>query len=212
MAVRKVVTRSGGHSRGLCPSIKNPSASAWESQLEQQFNQFLELSPVVRHFELQPTREPIVVNGAPATYIPDVKVEFIDKSVAFCEVKPAVKCRTARVAARLGAIRARFRETGRRFHLVTDEWLAEEPRRTNVALLMYHRRGFLLDTQERFRLTNILAIHRPRTVGDLVELVGHNKAWLLLGLSIVGIDLEQPLNNESAIYLMGGHRHAQLFA
>jgi len=59
-------------------------------------------------------------------------------------------------------------------------------------------------------LSNILAIHRPRTVGDLVELVGRNKAWLLLGVSIVGVDLEQPLNNESAIYLTGGHRHAQL--
>lgn len=212
MAVRKVVTRSGGHSRGLCPSIKNPIASAWESQLEQQLNQLLELSPVVRLFEMQPTREPIVVDGIPTTYIPDVKVEFIDKSVAFCEVKPAIKCRTARIAARLVAIKSRFQETGRRFHLVTDEWLSQEPRRTNVALLMYHRRGFLLDAQERIRLTNIVATHRPQTVGDLIELVGSNKAWLLLGLSIVGVDLEQPLNDESAIYLTGGHRHAKLFA
>jgi hypothetical protein len=212
MSVRKVVTRSGGHSRGLCPSIKNLTASAWKSQLEQQFSQFLELSPVVRQFVVQPTREAIVVNGTPTTYIPDVKVEFIDKSVAFFEVKPAVKCRTARVASRLAAIRDRFKNTGRRFHLVTDEWLSQEPRRSNIALLMYHRRGFLLDTQERIRLSKVVATHQPRTLADLIGLVGRDKAWLLLGLSIVGIDLEQPLNDESAIYLTGGHRHAKLFA
>lgn len=212
MPVRKVVTRSGGHSRGLCPSIKNPIASAWESQLEKQFHQFLELSPVVRRFDVQPTREPIVVDGAPAAYIPDVRVEFIDKSSAFCEVKPAVKCKTARIASRLSAIRRRFQDTGRRFYLVTDEWLSQEPRRTNVALLMYHRRGYLLGPLERRKLADLVAIHQPGTVSELVDLVGRDKAWLMLGLSMVGVDLEQPLNEESAIYLKGGHRHAKLFA
>ena len=212
MTVRKVVTRSGGHSRGLCPSIKNPVASAWESQLEKQFFQLLELSPVVRKFMVQPTREPIVVDGIPATYIPDVQIEFLDKSVAYCEVKPVVKCRTARVASRLTAIRTRFQETGRRFTLVTDEWLSQEPRCSNVALLMYHRREFLLDMQERRRLTNLVAIHQPQTVGELIEFVGRDKAWLMLGLSLVGVDLEQPLNEESAIYRTGGHRHAKFFS
>jgi hypothetical protein len=212
MVARKVVTRSGGHSRGLVPSIKNPIASGWESQWERGFDQLIELSPLVRQFVVQPEREPIVVEGVATTYIPDRKVEFIDGSDAYFEVKPAVKCRTARVATRLAAIRIRFQETGRRFYLITDEWLSQEPRRSNVALLMYHRRDFLLDAQERMRLSKIVATHRPQTVADLTSLVGKNKAWLLLGLSIVGVDLEQPLNDQSAIFLTGGHRHANFLA
>lgn len=212
MAVRKVVTRSGGHSRGLSPSIKNPTAAAWESHSEQGFVQLVELCPLVRQYVVQPTREPIVVDGVPTTYIPDVKVEFIDGSCAFFEVKPAVKCRTARVAARLRAIHTLFQDTGRRFFLITDEWLSQEPRRTNVSLLMYHRRGFLLDVQERMRLSKIVAAHRPQTVAELANLVGRDKAWLLLGLSIIGVDLEQPLNDQSSIFLEGGHRHAKFFA
>jgi len=212
MTVRKVVTRSGGHSRGLTPSIKNPIASGWESQWEKAFSQFLELCPLVHQFTVQPVREPIVVNGVSTVYVPDVQVKFIDGSCAFFEVKPAVKCRTARIAARLVAIRLRFQETNRRFYLITDEWLSQEPRRTNVTLLMYHRRDFLLDAQERLRLSKIVAAHQPQTVADLVGLVGRDKAWLLFGLSIIGVDLEQPLNDHSAIFPTGGHRHAKFFA
>lgn len=211
MSVRKVVTRRGGHSRGLTPSIKNPIAAAWESQWERAFAQFLELSPLVLLFVVQPIREPIVVDGTPASYIPDVEVQFIDGSIAYFEVKPAVKCRTAPVAARLEAACRRFRDTGRRFYLVTDEWLSQEPRRSNVALLMYHRREFLLDNQERMRLGKLVSASQPCTVSELICLVGRNEAWLLLGLSIVGIDLEQPLNEQSAIFLDGGHRHANFY-
>lgn len=212
MSVRKVVTRRGGHSRGLVPSIKNPIASAWESQWELAFEQLLELSPLVRQFTVQPIRESILVDGMPASYIPDFEVLFVDNSTAYFEVKPAVKCRTARVASRLDAARQRFQQTGRRFYIVTDEWLSQEPRRSNVALLMHHRRSFLLDTQERMRLAKLVSAGQPKTVGDLIGQVGRNSAWLLLGLSIIGVDLEQPLNEQSLIFLEGGHRHANFFA
>jgi len=211
MSVRKVVTRRGGHSRGLTPSIKNPIAAAWESQWERAFAQFLELSPLVLLFVVQPIREPIIVNGSPASYIPDLEVKFVDGSIAYFEVKPAVKCRNVIVAARLDAIRRRFHDTGRRFYLVTDEWLSQEPRRSNVSLLMYHRRDFLLNNQERIHLTKLVSAAKPRTVRELINVVGSCNAWLLLGLSIVGVDLEQPLSDESEIFLEGGHRHANFY-
>lgn len=212
MVVRKVVTRSGGHSRGLSPSIKNPTAAAWESHGEQGFERLLELSPLVREYTVQPVREPIVVAGIPTTYIPDVKVVFIDGSTAYFEVKPAVKCLTARVASRLAAIRQRYQQTGERFYLVTAEWLEQEPRKSNVDTLMHHRRDFLLGGQERHRLARAIVSRQPRTVRDLEELVGQEKAWLLLGLSLVGVDLELPLGGSSAIFLTGGHRHANFFS
>jgi hypothetical protein len=211
MSVRKVVTRSGGHSRGFMPSIKNQRPVAWESQLELQFYQVLELSPDVRTFVVQPTREQIWVDGAPAIYIPDVKVKFANGTDAFFEVKPALKCRTRRIASRLVAIRARFEETGRRFHLITDTWLQAEPRRSNVEWLMYHRRGTLLSQVERMRLMRTVKAHQPENVAELIGLVGSENAWLLLGLGLVGVDIELSMNDASHIFLTGGHRHAHLF-
>lgn len=212
MTVRKVVTRSGGHSRGLMPSIKNQRGAAWESAWELKFYQLLELSPSVRQYVVQPTREHIWVDGEVAEYIPDVQVYFIDGTSAYFEVKPAQKCRTARTAKRLDAIEKRFAETDRRFKLITDEWLSTGPRAQNAVSLMFHRRNQLLDYGERSRLQRILSANQPTTFRELNDTVGANKSWLLLGLSIVGVDLELPLNEKSAIFLEGGHRHANLFA
>jgi hypothetical protein len=38
------------------------------------------------------------------------------------------------------------------------------------------------------------------------------EAWRLLGLCIIGVDLEEPLVEESQVFLSGGHRHADIFA
>lgn len=212
MSVRKVVTRRGGHSRGLMPSIKNEAAAAWESSLELSFYQFLELSPQVVRYEVQPIRESICVENEMTSYVPDVRVDLIDGTSMYFEVKPALKCKTKRVAMRLDAIRTRFAETGRQFGLITDEWLNVEPRKTNIERLMYHRRALLLDRQEKERLSNSVNVHQPKTIADLIALTGTDKAWLLLGLAIVGVDLDLPINPNAAIFLEGGHRHADFLA
>lgn len=212
MSVRKVVTRSGGHTRGLMPSLKNNGSTAWESQWELKFYQFLDLSPVVRTYTIQPTREQIWVEGSACAYIPDVKVDLVNGQSIYFEVKPALKCRTAKVAKRLPAIQARFDETGRRFGLVTDEWLSAAPRATNVTELMYHRRAVLLPVVEKMRLVRLISAQRPQTLSDLISLIGRSNAWLMLGLGVVGVDLELALHEGSGIFIEGGHRHANIFA
>lgn len=212
MTVRKVVTRSGGHSRGLMPSIKNQISAAWESSWELKFYQLLELAPSVRQYVVQATREHIWVDGEQTEYIPDVKVYFTNGTCAFFEVKPVTKCRTTRVAKRLVAIQQRFTETSRNFKVITDEWLAQEPRASNVVRLMFHRRDQLLSRTEKMHLGQLIRINQPKTVDELSGLIGANKCWLLLGLSVVGVDLDLPLNANSMVFLDGGHRHADFFA
>lgn len=212
MTVRKVVTRSGGHSRGLMPSLKNQGGVAWESSWELMFYQLLELSPNVHQFIVQPTRERLCVDGQSTYYIPDVKVHFVDGTLTFFEVKPALKCRTARIGKRLIEIEKHFAETGRRFQLITDEWLSAGPRAENIVRLMFHRRDHILDYVERSRLQKVLSANQLSTINELCALVGESSGWLLLGLSIVGVDLDLPLNGNSTIFLDGGHRHADFFA
>lgn len=212
MTARKVVTRSGGHSRGYMPSIKNQCVAAWESSWELKFYQLLELSPSVRRFHVQPTREQILVNEVATDYIPDVHVFFVDGSDAFFEVKPALKCSTKRIATRLNAIRKHFEATNRRFQLVTDAWLERGTRAQNVNRLMFHRRDQILSATERAGAARIIAVNQPKDISELCGVVGNDTCWLLLGLGIVGIDLELPIVPSSKIFLDGGHRHASFFS
>ena len=126
-------------------------------------------------------------------------------------MKPDVRLKSARVARRMAAAVEHFAQSGRRFRVVTDKQLDMEPRASNVLEVMYHRRApFFTAELERFRYK--LESEPPRTLSDFTAVVGPCDAWRLLGLGIVGIDLDQPIVPDAVIYLEGGHRHADLFA
>ena len=211
MPVRKVVWRSSCHSRGYEPSIKNGSPVPWESRPERLLINLLELSPWVVSYEAQPTFESLDVDGEPSSYVPDVLAKYRDGSEVFYEVKPVARLRVAKVSARMAAAKRHFVATGRLFGIVTDEWLFTEPRATNIERLMYHRRE-PLTALEKFALQSALSSARPRTIRDLICVVGASEAWRLLGLGVVGVHLELSLNSSTSIYLEGGHRHEKLCA
>ncbi|WP_255370697.1 MULTISPECIES: transposase [unclassified Cupriavidus] len=127
------------------------------------------------------------------------------------EVKPDIRLKSERVARRLAAAAVHFAQSGRRFRVVTDKQLDTEPRASNVLEVMYQRRAPLTSVElERFR--HKLRSESPQTMSEFTSLVGLCDAWRLLGLGIVGVDLDQPIVPDAAIYLEGGHRHADLFA
>ncbi|AXW50044.1 transposase (plasmid) [Ralstonia solanacearum] len=179
--------------------------------LEGKFIRLCELSPLVRSYEVQPSFESISVEGCLEQYVPDVLVHFIDGTQGWFEVKPDVRLKSKRVARRLAAAAVHFAQSGRRFRVVTDKQLNAEPRASNVLEVMYQRRGPLTSLElERFR--HQLASESPQTMSAFTSLIGPCDAWRLLGLGIVGIDLDQPIVPDADIYLEGGHRHADLFA
>lgn len=211
MPVRKVITRRSNHFRAYIPSIKNGHPTQCESMLEGKFIRLCELSPLVRSYEVQPSFESISVEGCLEQYVPDVLVHFIDGTQGWFEVKPDVRLKSKRVARRLAAAAVHFAQSGRRFRVVTDKQLDAEPRASNVLEVMYQRRGPLTSVElERFR--HQLASESPQTMSAFTSLIGPCDAWRLLGLGIVGIDLDQPIVPDAVIYLEGGHRHADLFA
>ncbi|WP_231670130.1 Tn7 transposase TnsA N-terminal domain-containing protein [Ralstonia solanacearum] len=211
MPVRKVITRRSNHFRAYIPSLKNGHPTQCESMLEGKFIRLCELSPMVRSYEVQPSFELISVGGCPERYVPDVRIRFVDGTEGWFEVKPDVRLKSERVARRLAAAAVHFAQSGRRFRVVTDKQLDMEPRASNVLEVMYQRRALLTSIElERFR--HKLKSESPQTMSDFTSLVGPGDAWRLLGLGIVGVDLDQPIAPDAAIYLEGGHRHADLFA
>lgn len=211
MSIRKVVTRRSNHFRAIVPSRKNPHPTPCESILEAEFVRLLELSPTVTRFTMQPIKLELQVGDETQRYYPDVCAHLNDGRALWCEVKPSARLAVARVAARMSAAKAHFSQAGSEFCVVTDTWIHDEPRRTNVAMLMYHRR-------ERIPATELDATQRqlhvasPAVLAELEELVGNDLAWRLLGNGIVGLDLESEIQSSSPIFLTGGHRHADFRA
>lgn len=76
---------------------------------------------------------------------------------------------------------------------------------------MYHRRGPELSRQMLEEVIAAFNERPPMTLADLLCVVGVSKAWRLLGLGVVGIDLDKPIETDSPVFLQGGHRHANLF-
>ncbi|MFT4207739.1 MAG: Tn7 transposase TnsA N-terminal domain-containing protein [Ralstonia sp.] len=166
---------------------------------------------MVHSYEVQPSFESISVGGSPERYVPDVRIRFVDGTEGWFEVKPDVRLKSKRVARRLDAAADHFAQSGRRFRVVTDKQLDTEPRASNVLEVMYHRRASL-SSVELAHVRHKLESESPQAMSDFISLVGLCDAWRLLGLGTVGVDLDQPIAPDAAIYLEGGHRHADVFA
>ncbi|MCX7207917.1 MAG: transposase [Proteobacteria bacterium] len=211
MPVRQVVTRRSNHFRTIIPTLKNVSPARCESLLEGKFIWICELYGQIASFEVQPSVELIHVGGRVERYIPDLRVDFINGTEAWFEIKPLARLGVERVAQRMAAAKKHFAESGRLFHVITDVFLNAEPCASNVRTIAYHRRGRLLPT-ELNRIDEMFQSVAPKTLGELIDLLGELEAWQLLGLGRVGVDLEKKIDSDALIFLEGGHRHANLFA
>lgn len=211
LSVRKVVTRRSNHFRAIVPSRKNPHPTACESILELTFVRLLELSPAITSFTMQPIELTLNVGGEDQRYFPDVHARLADGRDLWCEIKPSRRLEVARVAARMSAASAHFLREGAEFCVVTDTWINQEPRRSNVEALMYHRRETIPADQMSSIQTQLCA-SEPRVVADLEAMLGDDLAWRLLGNAVIGLDLETEIQAESPIFLTRGHRHADFHA
>lgn len=210
MAVRKVVTRRGHRVRGYMPSLKLGRHVEWESQLELELYRTLELSGSVKSYDVQPSVEVIQVQGADQIYFPDVEVTYQSGRKTILEVKPAIRLKTPKVAARMQAFTDKCRVTNREFYVVTEEVIRKEPRRSTVEELMYHRHP--INSREKFFIQTKVQENKPKTVRELRIILGIELADLALGNGIVGVNLDVVMNEQSEILLAGGHVHANLHA
>lgn len=212
MAVRKVVTRRSWHFRGLFPSLKNGRSVPFESILESGFLRLLEVSPQVSTYQVQPTREQFLVNGKPSSYVTDVAVQLTDRRELWCEVKPSVHLKVAATRDRMASAEEHFSATSRRLITFSEEVILAEPRYTSLLTVMYYRRGPSFTADERRSIEKLTSKTQPETMSDLCNLLGEAQAWRAVGLGQVGVDLEKVISPASAIFLDGGHRHADVFA
>ncbi|WP_338508192.1 transposase [Pseudomonas poae] len=212
MLVRKVITRSSNHIRISFPSVKNGGPVQCESQLESGFVRLLELSPLVRSYVVQPSLEVVSVCGTPKKYYPDIRVYLMDGREWWFEVKYEKSLLVASVKLKMEAVKQHFLATDRNFSIVTDLLIQRQPLANNLQKLMYHRRGPMLTNSRMQEVCEQLEMEKPENLDELIAIFGKADAWLLLGLGIVGLDIEVPIFNASKVFLNGGHSHANIFA
>lgn len=212
MPVRKVVTRRSNHSRGYHPSRKNGCPVAWESQLEASFLRLLELSPLVLTYEVQPSLEIFIMDGLRTKYIPDVRVNFVDGTIGWFEVKPSIRLLNHKVKLKIDALNTHFESTNRRFHIATEKLILATPMADTLLTLMYHRRGPDVTGSYHEELKYKFRHHPPASLNDLIQTFGPQEAWRLLGLGYIGVNLQNPICATTEVYLTGGHRHENIFS
>ena len=140
--VRKVVRRSTVRVVGYHASQKMCCLVPWESQIERDYFEWLEIDPNVIQFYAQP--QTFNFNGL--RYTPDALV-ITHQGDFFAEVKPDKVLECPEDMGRLSDIERELTSIGRYFQLVLERDVRAEHLRTNVVALNRYTRRQLTDDQ-----------------------------------------------------------------
>lgn len=212
MTVRKVVTRSGKGIRGFNPSAKMGVMIPWESTLERDAFLLFEITTAVFRYYAQPEKIQFELNGTIHHYFPDAKLELLDGSFVYVEIKPRARLDKPEIRARMEAIRKYYESRPHTKFLVMDEHeVRAEPRLTNLKLLAYHLPGG--DREEISTWLQSLHLLTPRTIAGVASVLGDIRiAYRMIAQGFLQCDLSQSLSDNSPVWLAKeGERHDAFF-
>lgn len=202
MTARKAITRSKKTFRKKFPSKKNQCMVHCESILESKAALYFEISPYVKSYVAQPSREIYYDKDyEPKIYFPDFNVVLFDDSELDVEVKPKSKLYRPDLKRKFEAIIHRYQEQDRRFRILTDEVLLSEPFHSNLQILRYHRRmdqksDLFLEFAEK------LSNREFSTLKDVSRIIGYeHHAYDLLAMGHLGTDFKRPLLLTNQVWL-----------
>lgn len=202
MKGRKAITRSKQTFRVKYPSRKNKSTVHCESLLEADAASFLEISPHVKRYAAQPGLVTYYAeDGEPLRYYPDFRVVLQDESEVDIEVKPKARLDSPRIRRKLELLVRRYADLGRRFRVLTDEYLRAEPLRSNLQLISRHSRHIVSKSKlQSLRLRAQRATFETFSEASLA-LGGEPSVYQLLRDGHLAINLNAPINADSRIWI-----------
>ena len=202
MAVRKAITRSKKTFRKKFPSKKNKCMVHCESILESKAALYFEISPYVKSYIAQPSREIYYDKDfEPRIYFPDFNVVLLDDSELDVEVKPKSKLYRPDIKEKFEAIIHRYQEQDRLFKILTDEVLLCEPFHSNLQKLRYHRR---MDQKSDLflKIAEQLSQRDFSTLQDVSKIIGYeHHAYDLIAMGYLGTDFRKPLQLTNQVWL-----------
>lgn len=197
MTSRKVVTRSGRKFRGYFPSKKLNRMVEWESLLERDAILHFEFSNGVVHYQEQPETIYYEREGVIRRYHPDFALTLANDELVHVEVKPSSHFKSTHLIKKFAAITERYVHHPARFIVLTDRFLRQEPRLTNLNFLADAAR-FPLEEEEAAGFLEPFVSTGQSTLNALVEKIGMtNVLRLIAGQHLscdLNLDLRSPLN------------------
>ncbi len=136
--VRPVITRSGARARGVVPSMKASSRARFESLVERDMLQVLEVSSLATAIHTHPFVLALPGEAGVLHYTPDVVVEFRDGGV-IVEAKGSYFLRLPEQRERLAEIVRRLRREGFRLVLATENDIRVEGLQEELSELLRMR-------------------------------------------------------------------------
>lgn len=200
---RRVITGSKAAPSGYHPSRKSNALVPWESSLERDALQRLELDRTIKVFRAHQTELTVSGPDGPFKTYPDIEAETTDGDIKVIEVKPFRRAQHPEVAARLEAIRQHYAAQDTDYVVLTEVELRADGVDCQINELIEFRKP-----GERDRLSQMpevmVALYTPlpETLEDLAEALG---SWrmvkALIANDILAIDIRNPLDPRQQVRL-----------
>lgn len=173
-----------------------------ESLLERDAARLFEVSHSVVAFEEQPSVETWHDDlGDAHLYVPDFRLTRSDESVVDVEVKMGSALRSPEVKSKLTAIAKKYKDEGRQFRILTDEFLRREPRFENVRTIHRGSRGVRPSGSDD-ELVRRVGVAGASTFKEFVQVVGSDREVMrLIRTGRLGFDFDTPLTGDSKIWI-----------
>lgn len=188
---------------GWYQSLLNREPNPFHSELERQTMLLLDVTPNVRWFGAQQGSIEYKFRTKVCTYTPDLHVELLNGQLVLVEVKPKQFYSSAENVARARAIRKAIRRLGAGYRVVTDEYLAREPRRSNVRRLQLYR-PFEPDPRTTQLIDMLFGQSQRATVSQLANLaedptLGRQTVMSLILRRHLTIDLNSTIHGHTVV-------------
>jgi|GEM_PF-2111163 len=210
MQIRKVVTRSGTRMRGYFNSLKAQVMIPWESGLEKDSCLLFEFSAGIKTYRAYQERE-IYYDGPiqKSCYI-DFLLELHSGQSLLIEVKDERKLAEPAVRKKYALIAEHLQRQGRSFRLLTDAQINQEPRRSNLRKIAYHRPRMKVDwpmvTKSQLEKLG------GKSLQEIGRLLGGERiAWQLLSTHQLHCDLSQAITSSTILSFVEADHDSLLF-
>jgi hypothetical protein len=213
MPIRKI-TKSGGKSIGMFPSLKTGRMIGWESLLERDHDYLLEMDPDVIDYEEWPFRIYYCVDGKQHFYTPDVLVTRRSRNIPqVVEVKDKETAEKEKWQRLFKIIRPICRdEYGCEFIVATDREIRVQPRLENIKIIYKYART-KIGSKHQILLHSLFGDRETLPLQEIVEgfaatAAGKPEVYALIHRGILSLDLSQHINPSTIVRLtlpMGPH-------
>jgi hypothetical protein len=192
------------HVQGWYQSWLNAASFPFFSGLELKSMKLLDLSENVKSYKAQPQSIQYWMNGSPASYTADALVHPYQGGSFYVEVKPREQLRDPAIANKLVAIGTELKLRGISLRIVTDEFLATEPRNSNIRALQLFR-PVEPDIELAYLFDTHLAQSQAATIGALSRLAsnvafGRETVHALILRRHLATNLHSALNDDSIVH------------